>query len=473
MTSRRSCSSPGDLTYANATGQGQAAVDQHFNDVMAWSQSAAYMPAWGNHESDDPGARRPAELQGALHAPARPGGPVGAPALGCCGEDWGWFDAGGVRFISYPRAYTTARPSASGRRRSTRCSPRRRPTRTSTSSSRTGTEPAYSTGFHAPACRPRLRSSTRSGAVTPSTSSTSTATTHDYERFQPIHGVTHITTGGATNLETPWVTTDPRTAFRAFHLVAPARRREQRRHPHRRRLRPLVVGRRHVVPAGHASGLGRHRNASAAAAGRAGAVRRQRQPDLLGHRPRNGRASRSARSARRRRRVSPGQTVEVAFGNLCTATSPSRRRRPRSSPIVFTAAPGATVTVDRGRERLRALEHELGHDQRLRHQLDDRRRHLRPELVEHRHLGQPRQLCRPAGQRAEQIGHLLQHGQRLARLGQHRRSQHELRHLPQRLDRNLIQGKRELQQRAGLCACSLRHPALQLDRQHGRREPHT
>ena len=41
---------PGDLTYGNA--YGQAAVDQHFNDVMAWSQSAAYMPSWGNHESD-------------------------------------------------------------------------------------------------------------------------------------------------------------------------------------------------------------------------------------------------------------------------------------------------------------------------------------------------------------------------------------------------------------------------------------
>ena len=38
---------------------------------------------------------------------------------------------------------------------------------------------------------------------------------HDYERFQPIHGVTHITTGGGgAALETPWSSTDPRTVYR-------------------------------------------------------------------------------------------------------------------------------------------------------------------------------------------------------------------------------------------------------------------
>ena len=40
----------GDLTYGNETGQ--PSVDQHFNDVMVWSQNTAYMPAWGNHEWD-------------------------------------------------------------------------------------------------------------------------------------------------------------------------------------------------------------------------------------------------------------------------------------------------------------------------------------------------------------------------------------------------------------------------------------
>ena len=41
---------------------------------------------------------------------------------------------------------------------------------------------------------------------------------HNYERFEPIHGVTHITTGGGGSpLELPWSGTDSRTAFRAMH----------------------------------------------------------------------------------------------------------------------------------------------------------------------------------------------------------------------------------------------------------------
>jgi hypothetical protein len=38
----------GDLTYGDE--DGQFVVDQHFNDVMVWSRTIPYMPAWGNHE---------------------------------------------------------------------------------------------------------------------------------------------------------------------------------------------------------------------------------------------------------------------------------------------------------------------------------------------------------------------------------------------------------------------------------------
>ena len=42
---------------------------------------------------------------------------------------------------------------------------------------------------------------------------------HDYERFWPISNVVHITAaGGGASLETPWTSTDTRTAFRAMHL---------------------------------------------------------------------------------------------------------------------------------------------------------------------------------------------------------------------------------------------------------------
>ena len=41
---------------------------------------------------------------------------------------------------------------------------------------------------------------------------------HDYERFQPIQGVTHVTVGAPARWRRRGASTDPRTAFRAMHL---------------------------------------------------------------------------------------------------------------------------------------------------------------------------------------------------------------------------------------------------------------
>src|SRR5438045_6195850 len=94
----------GDLTYGEPLGQ--ASVDQHFNDVMAWSLQAAYMPAWGNHEWENPSSDDLRNYKGRFDLP-NAGKSSTAPAAGCCGEDWSWFDAGGVRFISYPEPYSS------------------------------------------------------------------------------------------------------------------------------------------------------------------------------------------------------------------------------------------------------------------------------------------------------------------------------------------------------------------------------
>lgn len=94
----------GDLTYGNSNGQ--AAVDQHFNDVMAWSQDGAYMPAWGNHEWDTPRYDDLRNYKGRFQLPHAHMSP-GAPNSGCCGKDWYWFDYGNVRFIAYPEPYTS------------------------------------------------------------------------------------------------------------------------------------------------------------------------------------------------------------------------------------------------------------------------------------------------------------------------------------------------------------------------------
>ncbi len=94
----------GDLTYANTSDQ--TAVDRHFNDVMVWSQDAAYMPAWGNHEWDEAGDDF-RNYKGRFDFP-NPQTSPGVPAIDAGGEDWDWFDYGNGRFIAYPEPFTGA-----------------------------------------------------------------------------------------------------------------------------------------------------------------------------------------------------------------------------------------------------------------------------------------------------------------------------------------------------------------------------
>src|SRR5262249_50102963 len=101
------------------------------NDVMVWSQEAAYIPAWGNAEWDGTGSCSsassiPCDLdsdcpsgtcsgpgddlrnyKGRFRFPNAHASP-GSPGLGCCGEDWFWFDYGNVRFIAYPEPWAGA-----------------------------------------------------------------------------------------------------------------------------------------------------------------------------------------------------------------------------------------------------------------------------------------------------------------------------------------------------------------------------
>jgi len=91
----------GDLTYADEGTQED--VDRHFDDAMAWSRRAAYMPVWGNHEWDGKGDDL-RNYKGRFALPNAAASP-GAPETGCCGEDWYWFDQGAVRIIVYPEPY--------------------------------------------------------------------------------------------------------------------------------------------------------------------------------------------------------------------------------------------------------------------------------------------------------------------------------------------------------------------------------
>ena len=117
----------GDLSYANYNCP--QAVNQHFNDAMVWSREAAYMPAWGNHEYaatsvySQPCALNDtfANYKGrfdlpnpqtlSINGPNRstaPGCPLVEGTNPCQGEDWSWFDAGHVRFITAPEPFSGA-----------------------------------------------------------------------------------------------------------------------------------------------------------------------------------------------------------------------------------------------------------------------------------------------------------------------------------------------------------------------------
>jgi hypothetical protein len=119
----------GDISEANLCGM--AGVHRYYDDQQVWSTSAAFQPVWGNHEygRPDPGLGSPAgtprdslanykgrgfmthgtavplDSRTRIKAPGcRGDGKVNS----CRGEDWGWFRAGGVVFISYPEIWAGA-----------------------------------------------------------------------------------------------------------------------------------------------------------------------------------------------------------------------------------------------------------------------------------------------------------------------------------------------------------------------------
>jgi hypothetical protein len=92
----------GDITGAGPDGQKN--VSERFHDAMVWSQSAAWMPAWGNHDWEYDSIDDLRSYKGRFDIP-HPGTISESPEISCCGEDWGWFDYGNTRIISLPEPW--------------------------------------------------------------------------------------------------------------------------------------------------------------------------------------------------------------------------------------------------------------------------------------------------------------------------------------------------------------------------------
>ena len=182
---------PGDLSYGNS--HGPAAVDNHFNDVMVWSQDAAYMPAWGNHEYES--TAYPDDLRnykGRFDLP-NPRTSPGSPQISCCGEDWYWFDYGNVRFIAYPEPWAGAWADWFPRARAIMDSAQADPQITFIVTF--GHRPAYSSGHHpgSPSLQNYLG---QLGQAHSKYVLNINGHSHNYERTYPQSGVVHITAGG-------------------------------------------------------------------------------------------------------------------------------------------------------------------------------------------------------------------------------------------------------------------------------------
>ncbi len=186
----------GDLTYGNTNGQ--AVVDAHFNDMMVWSQDAAYMPVWGNHEWDVPSADDLRNYKGRFELPNAQASP-GAPTAGGVGEDWSWFDYGNVRFIYYPEPYTSAtwtdwRTRAQAVMQLAQADP------AITFIVTLGHRPPYSSGHHPgeDAIKGHLDAL---GDAFSKYKLNVYGHSHNYERTHPQHGVVHLTVGTSGQLQ--------------------------------------------------------------------------------------------------------------------------------------------------------------------------------------------------------------------------------------------------------------------------------
>ena len=209
----------GDLTLGS--NNGKAAVDQHFNDVMAWSKEAAYMPVWGDLDWSGSSTDSFNNYKGRFDVPNSQTSP-GSPLAG--GKDWYWFDYGNTRFITLPEPWSGAwsawNTKADALMAQAQADPDIKYIVTFAH------QPAYSSGHYTGSATLRGMLDTLGDTHSKYVLNVN-AHSVNYERSHPQHGVVHITAGiGGANLEQDgsclWLTCSQPSwsAYRAMHQGA-------------------------------------------------------------------------------------------------------------------------------------------------------------------------------------------------------------------------------------------------------------
>ena len=209
----------GDLTLDS--NNGKAAVDQHFNDVMAWSKEVAYMPVWGDLDWSGSSTDSFNNYKGRFDVPNSQTSP-NSPLAG--GKDWYWFDYGNTRFITLPEPWSGAwsawNTKADALMAQAQADPDIKYIVTFAH------QPAYSSGHYTGSATLRGMLDTLGDTHSKYVLNVN-AHSVNYERSHPQHGVVHITAGiGGANLEQDgpclWLTCSQPSwsAYRAMHQGA-------------------------------------------------------------------------------------------------------------------------------------------------------------------------------------------------------------------------------------------------------------
>lgn len=204
----------------------KAAIDQHFNDVMAWSKTAAYMPIWGDQEWQDTGkvniANNFTNYKGRFDLPNSQTSP-GTPLVG--GKDWYWFDYGNARFIALPEEpWAGARSDWNAKADALMAQAQADPNIQYIVTF--GYRPAYSSGRFSGSSTLKSMLDTLGGKHSKYVLNLNSQS-RNYERSHPQHGVVHLTAGiGGTSLSPDgaclWLTCPQPSwsAYRAMHQGA-------------------------------------------------------------------------------------------------------------------------------------------------------------------------------------------------------------------------------------------------------------